>query len=75
LHKADKKGLLDEANLEIFLTWWAFGGAQHGLTPMQAAEMPAAMRQDFSVILEQITLARKRTERLEKKRKELESQT
>jgi hypothetical protein len=42
---------------------------------MQAAEMPAAMRQDFSVILEQITLARKRTERLEKKRKELESQS
>jgi hypothetical protein len=40
---------------------------------MQAAEMPAAMRADFAFILEQITIERKRSERLEKKRKELES--
>jgi len=75
LAAADKKGLIDEANLEIFLTWWSFGGAQHGLTPMQAAEMPAAMRTDFSFILETISLERRRQEKREADRKKLEGKS
>lgn len=60
---------MDEANLEIFLTWWSFGGAQNGLTPIQAAEMPAAMRKDFSYLLEAIRMERKRQKHLESKGK------
>lgn len=67
LAEAERKGLLDEANLEIFMTWWSFGGAQQGISPMQAAEMPAAMRQDFAYILEEIRRERRRQESLEKK--------
>ena len=69
LAEAERKGLLDEANLEIFITWWSFGGAQQGISPMQAAEMPAAMRQDFGYILEEIRRERRRREALEKKAK------
>lgn len=67
LADAERKGLLDEANLEIFMVWWSFGGAQQGISPMQAAEMPAAMRQDFAYILEEIRKERRRQEALEKK--------
>jgi hypothetical protein len=68
LLEAESKGLVDEANVEIFLTWWSFGGAQHGLTPMQAAEMPAAMRKDFGYLLEEISRERKRQKHLESAR-------
>lgn len=69
LEQAEWKGLLDEANLEIFLTWWSFGGSQHGITPMQAAEMPTTMRQDFSYMLEEIGRERSRQGKLEALRK------
>lgn len=75
LKAAERKGLLDEANLEIFLTWWSFGGSQHGITPMQAAEMPTAMRQDFSYILEEISRERERQKRLEEGRKQMEKKS
>jgi hypothetical protein len=67
LAEAEKKGLLDEANLEIFMTWWSFGGPQQGISPMQAAQMPAAMRQDFAYILEEVRRERRRQETLGKK--------
>lgn len=69
----ERKGLLDEANLEIFLTWWSFGGAQHGISPMEAAAMPASMRQDFNTLLAEVNRERKRQEWLESQRKKMES--
>ena len=53
-------GLCDPANFDLFVSWYTFGGIQHGMTPMQVAEMPAAMRQDFTTILGRIEKERKR---------------
>lgn len=69
MEAVERKGLIDEANIEIFLTWWGFGGAQHGISPMQAAEMPMSMRQDFNYILEEVNRERRRQERLDNAKK------
>lgn len=59
LLEKEKDGLCDEAHLDVFITWYAFGGAQGGLTPMEAAAMPAAMRKDFLYILGRLSEERK----------------
>jgi len=38
-------------SLEIFTTWYTFGGAQRGLSPEEVLSMPAWLRQDFSMIM------------------------
>lgn len=67
LQDEERRGLIDEANLEIFLVWWSFGGASSGISPLEAAHMPAAMRQDFAYILGVVGKERKRQKRLLKK--------
>lgn len=65
----EKKGLIDPANLDIFATWYFFGGPQHGMTPMEVAAMPSAMRKDFQFILGELEKAKKRVKRVKPKRK------
>lgn len=59
LKRVERETLIDPANLQIFLTWYQFGGPDHGLSPMEAAAMPAAMRQDFMLCLKYLGQARR----------------
>lgn len=65
----EKHGLIDPANLDIFATWYSFGGPQHGMTPMEVAAMPSAMRKDFQYILGELGKAKKRHKRAKPNRK------
>lgn len=60
---------MDEAHLEVFNTWYAFGGAQGGISPMEAASMPSAMRKDFLYILGRLSEERKLRKKPKKPRK------
>jgi hypothetical protein len=64
----EKDGLCDEANLEVFITWYAFGGAQGGISPMEAAAMPSDLRRDFLYILGRLSDERKRKKKLKPKK-------
>jgi hypothetical protein len=44
-------GLCNPASVEIFTTWYTFGGAQRGLSPEEVLSMPAWLRADFSLIM------------------------
>ena len=59
--------LCDPASLEIFTTWYTLGGAQHGVSPMEAASMPGWLRHDFTAIL--TILGKERSKRNRAKRK------
>jgi hypothetical protein len=48
-------GLCDPANLEVFIVWHLFGGAQRGLSPVEVMEMPATLRADFSLIMQYVS--------------------
>ena len=57
-----KEGLCDEANLEIFTLWYAWGGMQRGLSPTEIAEMPMTMIKDFNYLLQRMRKLRKKQE-------------
>ena len=59
LLEREKEGLCDEANLEVFITWYAFGGAQGGISPQEANDMPSTRRRDFLYILGKLSEERK----------------
>jgi hypothetical protein len=67
LHKKAKEqetdGLCDPVSLEIFSAWYAFGGAQRGLSPQEILSMPAWLRQDFLLIMTYISDERDRVKR------------
>ena len=46
--------LCDEASLQIFRVWYQFGGLKRPLTPVEAADMPAALAQDFIHLLKRM---------------------
>ena len=46
--------LCDEASLQIFRTWYQFGGMKRPLTPVEAAETPAGLARDFVYLLKRI---------------------
>lgn len=52
-------GLNDPASLDIFATWYAFGGMQHGLSPTEVAEMPTWLRDDFRFLIAELGHERK----------------
>ena len=62
-------GLCNPVSLEIFITWYTFGGAQAGLSPTEVLSMPAWLRQDFSLIQNYIADERDRVERYKPKKK------
>ena len=59
------KGLKDEANLTVFVTWVLFGGLGKGISVMDAARMPAVMRADFMYLIGELSKARERRKHLE----------
>jgi hypothetical protein len=44
-------GLCNPVSLEIFSIWYSMGGSQRGLSPVEVIEMPAWLREDFSLIM------------------------
>jgi hypothetical protein len=44
-------GLLDEAHLTVFTTWWGMGGAQSPPTISEIAAWPAALRHDMLLLM------------------------
>ena len=60
-------GLCNPVSLEIFTTWYSFGGAQRGLSPQEVLDMPAWLRQDFSLIMRYVSEARDNHKRLQPK--------
>jgi hypothetical protein len=49
--------------IEIFTTWYTFGGAQRGLSPEEVLSMPAWLRQDFSLIMTYLSDEREQVRR------------
>lgn len=52
-------GLNKIENLDVFSTWYAFGGMQRGLSWQEAAEMDAADRDDCRFLLAELNYERK----------------
>ncbi len=52
-------GLNDPASLDIFSTWYAFGGMQNGLSPVEVAAMPTWLRDDFRFLISELGYERK----------------
>lgn len=67
LAAAERQGLADEANLRIFTLWYTFGGVQRGLAPMEIAEMPAAMMDDFLYLSGELARRRRKKQRRDSK--------
>ena len=61
--------LCDPASLEVFTTWYTLGGAQHGVSPMEAMQMPGFLRHDFTAILTILGKERSRRKRAKRKAK------
>lgn len=51
MRRAETEGLIDEANLTVFATWWQLGGMQQPPSITEVAEMPAALRHDLIYLL------------------------
>ena len=49
LKRAERNGLIEPANLDLFVTWWQFGSAPMSLT--EIASMPAVLRHDVLYLL------------------------
>lgn len=67
--KAERKeieGLCNLVSVDIFSTWYAFGGMQRGLSVDEVLSMPAWLRQDFSFIVGVISETREAHEREQK---------
>jgi len=64
----DAQSLCDPASLEVFTTWYTLGGAQHGISPMEALSMPGWLRHDFTVILSILGKERSKRKRAEKRK-------
>lgn len=49
--ESDYDGLIDEAHLDLFVQWYAFGGIQRGLSPLEILALPPALATDFLYLL------------------------
>ena len=54
MRQADREGLLDEANLTIWLTWYQLGGTEAPPTISEIAQWPAALRNDVLYLTRQL---------------------
>lgn len=66
---ADRHGLIDEANLSVFVTWYQLGGMESKPTITEIADMPAALRHDLIYLLSEFGRLRKSRERRKGKAK------
>lgn len=61
--------LCDESSIDVYMTWFALGGPQRGVSPVEALEMPAWLRHDFSIINRYIGEERERVRSKKKPKK------
>lgn len=57
---ADAAGLCDPAHLHLFAMWYAFGGLQRGLSPLELQAMPQTLVKDFLYLLKRVGRLRER---------------
>lgn len=50
LARIDREHLHDEANLDLYLDWYALKAPDQGISLSELVAMPAAMREDFGTI-------------------------
>ena len=60
LADAERQRLIDDAHLDLFVTWYQFGGQERGLSPMEIAAMPADLLSDFQTLLAMLGRERRR---------------
>lgn len=65
---ADRHGLIDEANLSVFVTWYQLGGMESAPTITEIAAMPAALRHDLLYLLAEFGRLRKARDRQKEKK-------
>ena len=66
---ADRHGLIDEANLSVFVTWYQLGGMESHPAITEIAGMPASLRHDLLYLLGEFGRLRRSRERKAKKGK------
>lgn len=70
--RAEREGLTDFANLNLFLLWYQMGGSEHGLSLSELAKAPGSMVKDFLFLLGRLSkkkkIIRKQKDRMDKKR-------
>ena len=70
--RAEREGLTNFANLNLFLLWYQMGGSEHGLSLSELAKAPASMIKDFLYLLGRLSKKkkklRKEKERIDKAR-------
>ncbi len=65
LADAERRQLIDEAHLTVFLTWYQLGGIEHPPTITEIAGWPDALRRDLLYLLSE--LGRMRRQRRKRK--------
>ena len=63
---ADRAGLIDEANLSVFVTWYQLGGMESKPTITEIAAMPASLRHDLIYLLAEFGRLRRTRDRRKK---------
>jgi len=62
------EGLCDEAHLDLFVQWYALGGAQRGIGLAEMLELPPALVQDFLWLLKELGRFRHEARALKKRK-------
>lgn len=59
MDRVEREGLCREESLEVFMSWFTFGGLERGLSLTEILEMPLWLRKDFRYILSRISTRRR----------------
>jgi hypothetical protein len=70
MEKVEREGLCKEDSLDIFLTWYTFGGVNRGLSMTEILEMPLWLRKDMRFILGQMGIRRRERKAIDTARAE-----
>lgn len=52
--RIEKEGLIHDANLNLFLTWYLFGGTERGISLSELMTLPADVIADFTYIFRRL---------------------
>jgi hypothetical protein len=72
--RVERSGLVEEANLYLFLLWYTTGGMMRGFSLQDLMNAPASLVQDFLYCLGRLGTLRHQREHAAEVRKQVESQ-
>jgi hypothetical protein len=70
MRRVEREGLCKIESLDIFYTWYVFGGMNRGLTMTEVVEMPLWLRKDIRFIMGQMSVQRHDRKNIDLARKE-----